>query len=173
MKKEKLAILIFCCVVICFSNSCGSKPASKFPDWVNKTEPMDYSNLNLHISKIYTVPQIYSVNSRYKLTPNYGFQLVVVELQGTAPAAMDIILRRKEITAQSGGDKIEAIALRKENKDWGISGVAKDGSSMEAMVGWSQIPGQFSFSVGFLMKREIKNFKLSCGATIIEAEIMK
>jgi hypothetical protein len=172
MNKEKMAILIFCCVVICLINSCGGKPATKIPDWVYKTEPMDFSNLNLHITKTYIVPQIVGEGSN-RLTPKAGFKLVIVELQGTAPVEMDIILRNKEITAQSNGDNFIASALRWENKTWGISGAVEGGGSIESKVGWSQKPGQFSFSVCFSMKSEIKNFRLSCGTTIIEAEIMK
>lgn len=136
---------------------------------------MDYSKLNLNISKIYTVPQI--KDSQNNLIPKDGFQLVVVELKGTAPEAMDIILQTKDFSAKIGDDIVMASAVGIKGMNdmiWGISGTTVQNLSISSQIKWFiKEAEQFSFAVCVSMKKEIKTFHLICGETIINAEILK
>jgi outer membrane translocation and assembly module TamA len=166
--KHKLIGVVVCVIVqICFIVVMGrAKETDK---------QMDYSKLSLNISKTYTVPQIR--NTSNKLTPQAGFQLVVLELQGTAPEAMHIILQTKDFTAQIGSDEVIASGVGvKDQKEmlWAISGTTNHSFSVSSKLEWSEKKGgQFSFAVCFSLKKEIKNFKLRCGKTTIEAKILK
>lgn len=111
---------------------------------MEKTET-DYGQLSLKIGKTYTVPKI-TTNSN-TLTPKEGYKIIVVELEGTAPQAMDIKLKTGDCSIQSGDTKTSSsavgIGITKELQDimhskekfmWGVAGSVAAGNSIKTAL---------------------------------------
>jgi hypothetical protein len=100
-------------------------------------DPMDYSKLGLRILKAYTVPQIVIKSSiSGTITPKDGSQIVVIELQGTAPEAMALMLPGNDFAAKVGATGYPAQAIgRLKDDDEGQSqiGSVMTGTTVEGV----------------------------------------
>jgi hypothetical protein len=151
-------------------------------------DQMDYSQFALKMGRTYTVQNI--TDKQYKLTPKEGYQLVVVELQGTAPKAMGINLYPKDFTAQSVEDTTVSSAVGIDLKElaedlgidkdiignslWAMSGTSKNEGTVNGTATWhKQKPGPFTFIIGFMLKKSINHFELNynkCNAGPVEVQ---
>ncbi len=123
---------------------------------------VDFSQLNLKISKTYIVEKISTTaGGNLTLTPKKGYQLVVIELRGAASKGTDITLSTKDFTAQSENEKFFASAVG-SSKYWAVSGTRDDGVALTSKIALKEVD-PLVFVIAFVLRDGINHFGLTCG----------